>query len=267
MRLAMQVSVMNEHELTQELQRFTARFTDRIAQATEVLERSPTPRVRDEALRNTLGYISSAIEIATGPYAEIDLLDMIVFVHLCRKVLSSHWIPALYADAGSELADAFAKSETELTEIAERAIGPSRTADASGLVDAWLAANPEQVRVEGIRLADFASGAAHAAAERMLEAKGLLSSVRTATEAANQAMLLVERGQFLLHRLPTVWRFQARLASREILADSIAQVATGPEAPLTKMAVRARHLATSGATIMALLGVGVMAAAMVLSRR
>lgn len=249
---------MNEHELTQELQRFTTRFTDRIAQATEILERSRDQRVRDEALRNTLGYISSSLEIATGPSAEIDLLDMIVFIHLCRTVLVKHWIPTLYAEAGGELADAFAKSEAELAEIAERALGPARAAHAASLVDAWLADNPGQVRVEGIRLADFASGAARAAADRMLEAKGLLSSVKTATEAANQAMVLVERGQFLLHRLPTVWRFQARLASREILADSIAQVATGPEALLPKVAVRARHLAASTAVIVALLGAGVL---------
>jgi len=249
---------MNEHELTQELQRFTTRFTDRIAQATEVLERSRNQRVRDEALRNTLGYISSALEIATGPYAEIDLLDMIVFVHLCRAVLASHWIPTLYADAGAELTDAFARSEAELTEIAQRALGEARTAHVTTIVDAWRADNPDQVRVEGIRLADFASGAAHAAADRMLEAKGLLSSVKTATEAANQAMLLVERGQFLVHRLPTVWRFQARLASREILADSITRVATGPEALLGRLGAGARHLAASTAVLVAVLGVGVM---------
>ena len=78
---------MDEQELIQELQRFTTRFTDRIEQATDVLEHSPSQRVRDEGLRKTLGYMSSAIEIATGPHAEIDLLDMFVFVHLCRRVL------------------------------------------------------------------------------------------------------------------------------------------------------------------------------------
>jgi hypothetical protein len=175
---------MDEHELTHELQRFTTRFTDRIAQATEVLEHSPSQRVRDEALRKTLGYISSAIEIATGPYAEIDLLDMLVFVHLCRTVLDKHWIPTLYADEGLELSDAFAKSETEISDIADRALGASRTEDVMSLVDAWLADNPKQVRVEGIRLADFASGAARAAAERMLEAKG--REARATCESARE---------------------------------------------------------------------------------
>jgi hypothetical protein len=247
---------MDDHELTQELQRFTTRFTDRIAQATEALEHSPSQRVRDEALRNTLGYMSSAIEIATGPEPEIDLLDMVVFVRLCRDVLDKHWIPTLYDDAGRELSEAFAKSDAELANIAERALGPSKTEHLANLVTSWLADNPMQVRVEGIRLADFASGAARARADRMIEARGLLSSVKTATQAANQAMVLVERGLFLLHRMPSVWRFQARLAAREVLGDSIAQVAKGPDAPLVRASHHARGLAKAGAFYAALLAVG-----------
>jgi hypothetical protein len=253
-RLGIEVD-MDEHELTQELQRFTTRFTDRVAQAAETLERSPSQRVRDEALRKTLGYVSSAIEIATAPYAEIDLLDMIVFIHLSRSVLDKHWIPTLYGDAGLELSDVFEKSEAELSEIADRALGPSRRDHVASLVDEWLADNPTQVRVEGIRLADFASGAARAAADRMLEAKGILSSVKTATQAANEAMQLVERGMFLLHRMPTVWRLQARLSAREILGDSISQVAKGPEAPLAKLAEGARRFAKAGAIYATLIGV------------
>jgi hypothetical protein len=247
---------MDEHELTQELERFTTRFTDRVAQASEVLEHSPSQRVRDEALRNTLAYISSAIEIATGLYAEIDLLDMVVFIHLCRNVIEKHWIPTLYDDAGVELSDAFAKSEAEISDIADRAVGSTRRNQLEGLVDDWLADNPGQVRVEGIRLADFASGAARAAADRRLEARGILSSVKVATQAANEAMILVERARFLLHRMPTVWRFQARLSAREILSDSIAQVSEGPDAPLVKMRHRALRLARSGAIAAALVAIG-----------
>jgi hypothetical protein len=246
---------MDELEVTQELQRFTTRFTERVAQATEVLERSPSQRVRDEALRKTLGYISSAIEIATGPYAEIDVLDMVVFVHLCRTVLDKHWIPTLYGDDGLELSDTFARSEAEISDIADRALGAARREDVSSMVDAWLADNPTQVRVEGIRLADFASGAARAASDRMLEARGILSSVKTATQAANEAMRLVERALFLLHRMPSVWRLQARLAAREILGDSIAQVSDGPDAPLVKLGHRAGQIAKTGAIATALVGI------------
>src|SRR5262245_42986275 len=79
MRKMMQ-SAVPEFELQQELQRFTTQFADRITQATDVLEQSPRAEVRDEALRKNLLYVSSAMEIATGPFPEVSLLDMIVFI-------------------------------------------------------------------------------------------------------------------------------------------------------------------------------------------
>jgi hypothetical protein len=229
---------MDDLELIDELQRFTTRFDDRVSQATEVLERAPERRVRDEALRKNLMYVSSALEIATGASAEINLLDMIVFVRLSRTVLDQHWIPTLFGDAGHELSEAFAISEAELSTIADRALSATQREHLAHLIDTWLADHPAQFRVEGIRLADFASYAASAAADRMLEARGLLSGVKTATEAANQAMLLTERAMFLLHHMPSVWRMQARLSAREILGDS---------------AHGARHFAKVGAAVAAVL--------------
>jgi hypothetical protein len=209
-----------ELELQHELQRFATRFVERIAQATEVLQASPRAAVREEALRKHLLYTSSALEIATGPAPEVNLLDMFVFVRLARVLLEQHWIPALYGNAGRELLEAFATSEQELAVVAERGLGTQRRTQLANVVDAWLAAHPRQVRVEGIRLADFATLAGNAAADRTLQASGLLSSVRTATQATNQAMLLAERGMFLLHRMPSVWRLQVRLGVRELAGDT-----------------------------------------------
>ncbi|MGN6110922.1 MAG: hypothetical protein ACTHU0_37825 [Kofleriaceae bacterium] len=243
---------LRELELQHELQRFTTRFTDRITQATEVLERSPRAEVRDEALRKNLVYVSSATEIATGPSSEVGLLDMFVFLRLSRTVLEQHWLPELYGRDGADLAAVFEKSEQELAEIADRSLGADRREQLGRLVDAWLADNPGQVRVEGIRLADFSAAAGTAAAERAIQAQGLLSSVKTMSQAANQAMLLTERGMFLVHRLPFLWRLQARLGAREVVGDAIVQLSHGPEAPLT----RVTQLARRGAGVAAVLGIG-----------
>ena len=108
--------------------------------------------MRDEALRKNLLYASSAMEIAAGPFPEINLLDMIVFIRLSRSVLASHWIPELYGDAGDDLAEVFSRSEQELSQVAEKLMSPEQRTQLAGVVDAWLAENPTQVRVEGIRL-------------------------------------------------------------------------------------------------------------------
>jgi hypothetical protein len=224
-----------EFELQQELQRFTTQFTDRITQATELLDRSSRPAARDEALRKNLLYVSSAIEIASGPFPEINLLDMVVFVRLSRTVLQRHWIPELYGERGADLAEVFARSEQELSELTARALSPAHRQQLASLVEAWLAENPGQVRVEGIRLADFSAAAGSAAAERAGQARGLLASVKSATRTANQALLLSERGLFLFHRLPFLWRLQARLGAREILDDALVRLTEGPRAPLAKV--------------------------------
>jgi hypothetical protein len=244
---------LSELELQQHLQRFTTQFADRVTQATEALERSSPPGVRDEALRKNLLYVSSALEIATGPDPEINLLDMIVFVRLSRSALEHHWIPEVYRESGAELLEVFARSEEELRVVAEDALSPVQREQLAHLVETWLEENPAQIRVEGIRLADFSAAAGSAAAERAVEAKGLLSSVATASHAANQALLLSERGLFLFHRLPFLWRLQARLAARDMLADAVAQLFEGPRAPVARLRRQARDVARRASTVLAVL--------------
>jgi hypothetical protein len=235
-----------EFELQQELQRFATQFIDRVTQATEVLGRSPRVEVGDEALRKNLLYVSSAMEIASGPFPEINLLDMIVFVRLSRTVLDRHWIPSLYGQQGNDLAEVFARSERELTDLASRALSAAQRQQLANLADTWLADNPDQVRVEGVRLADFAAAAGSAAAGRAGQARGLLASVKSATRTANHALLLSERGLFLFHRLPFLWRLQARLGAREILNDALVRMTEGPESP----AARAKQLVGRGALLL-----------------
>ena len=97
--------------------------------------------------------------------------------------------------------------------------------------------------------------AGSAAAERAIQAKGLLSSVSMASRAANQALLLTERGLFLVHRLPFLWRLQARLAARDMVADLVAQLSEGPDSPIARMARPARQIARRGAMYLGALAV------------
>jgi hypothetical protein len=176
-----------------------------------------------------------------------------VFVRLSRAALERHWIPEVYRESGAELLEVFEKSEQELRAVAEAALSPAQRAQLAHLVEAWLEENPAQIRVEGVRLADFSEAAGSAAAERAIEAKGLLSSVSTASRAANQALLLSERGLFLFHRLPFLWRLQARLAARDMLADAVAQLTEGPRAPVARLRRQARDLGRRASTYVAVL--------------
>jgi hypothetical protein len=233
-----------ELELQQEMQRFATQFTDRITQATEVLEESShRAEVRHEALRKNLRYIAAALEIATGPTAEINLVDMIVFVRLSRAVLERHWIPELYGDDGDDLTRIFARSDDELAAVAEKTLSLPQRQELATLVERWLADNPNQFRVEGIRFSDFSAAAGAAGA---MEVQGFLSHVKTATRAASQALLLSERVLFLVNRMPSLWRLQARLGAREMLSDAVADLSQGPEAPIPRLTGQARHFMRTG---------------------
>ena len=207
-------------------------------------------------MKECLLYVASALEISASSQPQIDLLDMLVFVRLCRISLEKYWLPQVYGAEGKALDEAFARSEKELVAIGSQALSEKQRKELDDLVDAWLADNPGQFRVEWVRLADLSSAAGSGATDRVARAKGLLSGVRTAALTANQAMVLGERAMFLLHRLPFLWRLQARLASREIVGDALVQLSEGPGAPIPKMIRKAQDVVGRAVMGLALLGGG-----------
>lgn len=196
------------------LQRFTTHFVDRISQAAEELGETLRGPGRQEVLRSTLRYLSAATEIATGAVSEANLLDMVVFLRLSRRALELHWIPRVYGAAGRRFLEAFERSEAELSGLVQGVLSPAQRAQLEAILRAWIEDHPYQVRVEGIRLSDFTE-----TASSRVQLSGLMSGLTAAPKITNQALLLAERGIFLVHRLPALWRLQARLGAHEILSD------------------------------------------------
>ncbi len=227
---------MQGTQLQQHVQRQAAQFCERVAESMEPLEESTHRDVSDAAMKGALLYVSSAIDIATGPLPEVNLVDLLVFLRLCRDALERHWIPAVYGAQGRDVVAAFTKSEEDLWEVAATVISSSQKQDLESLIDDWRAENPGQFRVEGVRLDDFARRAGRVERERAERAKGLLSGVKSATQAADQALLLAERAMFLVNRMPFLVRFQARVAVREIVSDIVTRLLAVPGALRTRVA-------------------------------
>jgi hypothetical protein len=219
-------------DLQQHIQRFATGLTERLTDALVPLERAGDREVRQAALRQMLLYSSAAHDIATGPRPELNLVDMIVFARLCRGALERHWIPTLLGAAGSAAAEAFRAGEEELWAIAAELFDDQQRQSLRALIEDWVADHPDQVRVEGVRLSDFtaeaAAGGAHG--KRAATARGLLKSISSATQAADQALTLAERGMYLLHRLPFLIRLQIRLAASEIMTEATLRLRGGGEA-------------------------------------
>jgi hypothetical protein len=218
---------VNQAQLQDELQRFTGQLVDRIAQAAQdATAADPHDAVADEALRLCVRSVASALDIATEPLPEIGVLDMLVFLRLSRRKMLDHWIPNVLGERGRGFVAAFERSEEEISKTVDTILGPERKARLLKGIDEWYTANPELDRVEGVRLTDFSRQAGVVASVRDEEVQGMLASVKSATQSADQALLLAERAFFLANRLPFLLRMQARVATREMTSDALAAVSS-----------------------------------------
>ena len=214
---------INEAQLQDQLQRFVGVFSDRVLQASEPLTTPDAPRqLHKVAMRQLLVYEATVLDIATGRYPEANLLDMLVFVELGRMILDEYWIPEVYGEKGRPLASVFAQSEEDLQRLAQRLMTRAQLAEVHELVLAWRKDNPDQRRVEQVRLFSFAATAGRMGDEREREASGLLSSVTAATRSADQAVLLAERVLFVSQRMPFLLRLQVRLGTLEVTDEALA---------------------------------------------
>ena len=209
-------------ELQQNVQRAATVFMDRVAQAgDQASERGiDTPR-RQQLMRHILLYNASALDIATGPFPELNTLDMLVFAMLCRSALVEHWIPQSLGDDGKPLLTALTELEADLWGIAPKILDQNEAQELRELVADWKRTNPGTFRVEGIRFQEFSEFAGKVETVRAGKARGLLRKVQAATQVADQALLMGERAFFVAHRLPFLIRLQARLGVQETISDSL----------------------------------------------
>ena len=213
---------VTQTELQQEVQRVATSFMDRAGQAIDPSSNDAPRRASDETLlRMVLIYTSSALDIATGPFPEVNALDMAVFASLCRSSLEQHWIPRGLGPGGAELLTAFKVLERDVWTILSRIIDERKQADLRAMIADWQREHPQQFRVAGVRFQQFSAYAAKASART--KAFGLLRDVRSAIALGDQALLISERAFFAAHRLPFLLRLQARVGVQETVTDTLSR--------------------------------------------
>lgn len=214
--------------LQEKLQRFVGRFEDRVGQASYFLEqkfKSKTYLI----IRQQLVYFSSAIEIATGPSPGVNLLDMLTFIRLSGDRVESYWMKEHYHDEGKELLKIFRTSESELWEIAQRYTTSAQRTMILRAWEDWKKANPELVLVERVRLSAAGGIRQEEELHKLEGMSGVLKSMKEALSTADETYLLGNRALFYSQRLPTLIRLESRLASMQILEDSLSTVARSKE--------------------------------------
>jgi hypothetical protein len=208
--------------LQEDVQRFTGGLIERTGQAALEIEGSGKPdEISTEALRRALNYESAALDLASQPLPEVAVLDMLVFLRLNRRVIAEHWIPQVFGERGKAFLLAFEHAEQQFGPIADKILSASQRESLIHRVDEWRTKNPDFVLVEFVRLTDLSTQDGSVAVARPEEVRGMLASVKNATQAADHAILLGESALFLANKLPFLVRHQVRLGSREVARDAM----------------------------------------------
>ncbi|MFT3922914.1 MAG: hypothetical protein QM778_10300 [Myxococcales bacterium] len=208
-------------EVQEDLQRFATSFIERITQVTDAWTQDRRSPLHELALRRALYCSSAALDIAAGSDPEVSLLDMVVFVTLCRDACASQWTHVA-GDEAEGLLDVLNTASQEIWALVRKLLDPQQEEQLKELIERWQRAHPEQSRVEGVRFTEFSSLARDA--HRIGAESGLSARVKSVTARADQALLLGERAMFLAPRVPFIIRLQARVGVLEVLDDATARL-------------------------------------------
>lgn len=214
--------------LQENIQRFYARFTERVIEGFYKDTTLPTT-ARETVLRQYLLYDQEALKIATAPYPEINLLDMMVFIKLNKEVIKRYWIPKVYQDQGWGIYQAFEASEKDIDAVSRKIISAEQLDVINKGVRNWLNEYPDFNRVEKIRVGDFTKFArTQGSKDFSFSISQIFVDTKSAVKAVDQVTLVGNRALFLAQHMPTLLRLQARIGSNEILTDSISTLQSVP---------------------------------------
>ena len=147
-------------QLEAEIMRFADRYAGRMA--TEMFRIQEQDPKRD--LRwFTTGWIKNSriavVDIAIGPNAVENLLDMLVLTSLTRHSVETYWAPEFLGnELGAGLVDASRVLEQDIWRGADIVLTPDQQADLRALIDDWIEQNPDQFLGVAAPLAHDAGG-------------------------------------------------------------------------------------------------------------
>ncbi|WP_319471655.1 hypothetical protein [uncultured Pseudodesulfovibrio sp.] len=188
----------------------------RIFEAANVLEKIGTPQARLTAARMMVFDVASYVEIASGPYPGIALLDLMVLTSLKRMVWEEFWVPKFGPEAMSAL-EFIKENEAEIWEIAAKIMTQSQLDEMAQTILRWRKRNPKVVGINYIRFAEFGELGLKPSMQQLTVPGGLFASVKQATMVAQDMKVAIDRAFYLMSRMQLVVNFQVKLAYLEIM--------------------------------------------------
>ncbi len=222
---------IKRQQLENEIMRFGDRYAARMAlEADRIRANATTLEIQRIALGWKLACYTAVVEIAVGPNAVENMLDMMVLVSLTRQEVETYWVPeVLGPELGQGLLKAARQLDEELWEASSRVLTPEQQKDLRDLIRQWNETHPDQHYFWGIRFSGFTDQRAKDL-EQVEQTGGLLGEVARTREAAAEMQAFGERVMYYMQRAPTLTRLQAEFGVRETLnTPEIVQVLDNTE--------------------------------------
>lgn len=207
---------LKRQELAAKVMRFGDLYAARMSlEADRIMDKATTPEIRSFATGWKLATQTAVVEIAVGPNAVENLLDMMVLVSLTREEVETYWVPEFL---GEELGQGLLKASRQLEEMlwegSSKVLTPEQQDDLRALIHAYNERFPDQHYFWFIRFGEFTDQRA-VELQQVKETGGLLGEVSQVRETAVEMREFGERVMYYMHRAPNLTRLQAEFGMRE----------------------------------------------------
>lgn len=211
--VAQEDNKITPYELNKKIMAFSDNYQEAIDEITDEFifnAVSPASRLYFQGVK--VFYTHSAISIATEADAIHQLLDMMVMVRLQRIVWKHGGNQNLATVQHAEkMAIQLQKLETQLHKIARLIFKQGEINLVMSLTEKWRKDNPDRDYVAFVRFQDFAHSEETAAIQKLIHSGGLFSSITDAKQEIEETRHAVDRGLFLMNRLPILLEWQSEL--------------------------------------------------------
>jgi hypothetical protein len=211
-------SGITREELEDHVRRFADRYITRVALATNSVSNNTDDQALKEFMQRwkSVAY-ASVVDIAIGPNAVTNLLDMMTLTALSRIMVENHWVPnALGSELGEGFLQTFIDLEDDIWMVADDVLTKSQQGELRNLINDWYEENSEQVYPWYVRLSDF-SGQRAASLAAVQQTGGMLKEVARAREAAEEIQAFGERVLFYLQRAPMITSAEFQASANDVL--------------------------------------------------
>lgn len=206
--------------------RYADTFASRITEATQdFAEKAGTPEARIQGMTWAVGQSTSAYTIASGPNANIALLDLIVLVTLGRMIHEEYWMPKVWGEADRPMVEAFTQMEAEAWLTAKHVLNKIQEDAVRKVLKDWREKNPDMGITAFVRLPAFReileagkeSDANMATNLGDLLAVDPLSAMEPAVRELEQTRMFAERAMFYAQRAPIILSTQVELLGLKLM--------------------------------------------------